>query len=165
MPYQHPETELIPYLHGELALRDRARVGDHLRECADCTRALGAFGEVVDELRRSIPEPPALHWARYRAELRARLDARAQAGPGTPRWWWTRPLPLALAAGLAGVLAFLALHGGPRRPADDPTVFERTVLPGKLDLLRNYSLLERLDLLEDLDVIRDLDRLAPERKG
>ena len=162
MPSKHPEPELILYLRGELAAPDRERVAGHLEVCADCRRALVEFRGLLDDLARSVPRPPEIHWGRYAAELRAKLERRGRS------WrWWLRPVPLALTAGLAGILLLLAHQGGVRQAgrADDLMAFEETVIGSRLDLLGQYALLERLDLLEDLEVIRQLDRLSPIREG
>jgi hypothetical protein len=102
--------------------------------------------------------------ARYRAELRQKLEARqAQAAA---RAWWRWPVPLALSAGLASALLFLALHGGPRTiERGGGLAAEDTAVAPKLDLLRNYRVVERLDLLEDLDILRSLDGSAVRREG
>src|SRR5437667_9505525 len=62
------------------------------------------FRDVLDELARAVPTPPDVHWGRYRAELREKLEARRVRRRA--RWW--RPVPLALSAGLAGLLLFFA---------------------------------------------------------
>jgi anti-sigma factor RsiW len=162
MPPTHPEPELILYLRDELAPPDRERVAGHLEVCADCRRALAEFRGLLEDLTRSVPRHPEIHWGRYGAELRAKLERRGR------RWrWWLRPVPLALTAGLAGILLLLAHQAGVRQVgrADDLTAFEETVIGSRLDLLREYALLERLDLLEDLELIRQLDRLSPTREG
>lgn len=161
---QHPETELIPYLRGELPPPDRERVATHLEGCADCRRALEAFRGLLEELERSVPRPPEVHWGRYRAELRAKVEDRARAQ--ARRWWWLRPVPVALAAGLAGILLLFAVQSGLRQSRlDDLTAFEETAIGSRLDLLQQLALVERLDLLEDFEVIRQLDRLSGTREG
>jgi anti-sigma factor RsiW len=145
---QHPTSELIAYLSGELAPADRERVDAHLAGCAECRRARDAFREILDGLRASAPAPPEVHWGRWRAELRAKVEAR-----GRRRRWWLSPVPVALSAALAGVLLVFAWQGGVRhapRP-DLPSVEEVAV--------------EQLDLLEDLELIGHLDRLAPQQEG
>src|SRR2546428_11455497 len=62
------------------------------------------FRDILDELARAVPTPPDVHWGRYRAELREKLEARLVRRRA--RWW--RPVPLALSAGLAGLLLFFA---------------------------------------------------------
>src|SRR3989442_11184811 len=62
------------------------------------------FRDILDELARAVPTPPDVHWGRYRAELREKLEAR-RVRRRAP--WW-RPVPLALSAGLAGPLLFFS---------------------------------------------------------
>ena len=150
----HPETELIPFLRGELAPADHERVAAHVAACAECRNAIEESRLVLDALaaRRAPAEPD---WGRYQAELRARIAA------GPQRRWWTRPVPtLAVAAVLSvGILAGvrgLQLVSEERRPTD-MLVFEESTLGAQLPLLREYRVVERLDMLEDLDVIRQLD--------
>lgn len=156
MRTRHPETELIPYLRGELLASDRERVAGHLEGCADCRRAVEEFRALLDDLAESLPSPPEIHWGRYRADLRGKLEASAR------RRWWSRPVPLALSAGLAAGLLLFWVQGELRQPGpiDNLTAFEETVIGGRFDLLRHIPLLDRLDLLEDLDVIRQLDTLS-----
>ena len=119
------------------------------------------FSDIVQELRRTAPEPPPVAWGRWRAELRARLEARA-----TRRVWWRRPLPVTLSAGLAAALLVVAvLTGVQRSGVGDLTAMDESLLGRRLDLLRQYQVVERLDLLEDLDVIQQLDRLSGIREG
>jgi anti-sigma factor RsiW len=166
MRSKHPETELIPYLRNELAPADRERVAGHLEGCAGCRRAVEEFRDLLNDFRRSIPEPPPVHWGRYRAELRSKLPDRT-GGWSAGRGWWRRSVEVALAAGLAGVLLLFGIRGGVRqaRVGDDLTAVEETLIGSQLDLLRQYALLERLELLEDLDVIRQLDSLSTTREG
>jgi anti-sigma factor RsiW len=154
----HPETELIAYLRDELTAEARARVDAHLAACAECRAELDGFSGALHALRAGSPAPPDVAWPRYRAELRARLNARRRRGS-----WWGRPLPLALATALTAILVVLALEGPDRR--DETLAFEDPALGHRLELLREYPVVERLDLLEDLDVIRQLDGLAGTREG
>ncbi len=96
MRRSHPDTELIAYLNDEVRGAARERIRGHLEACAECQDALEAYRRLLDDLRRSIPAPPALHSARYRAELRAKLAERREHAR---RWW--QPASMALSAGLA----------------------------------------------------------------
>jgi hypothetical protein len=119
------------------------------------------FSDIVQELRRTAPEPPPVAWGRWRAELRAKLESRAAR-----RAWWRRPVPVALSAGLAAALLVVAVLTGVRQSGvGDLTAMEESLLGRRLDLLRQYQVVERLDLLEDLDVIQQLDRLSGTREG
>ena len=166
MDARHPETELIAYLKDELPADARETVARHLESCASCRETSTAFRTLLTDLARGVPTVPPMHWGRYRAELRSRMEARAER-----RWtWWRRPLPVALSAGLATALAVFALLAPSawreeRRVAENLNGFEEVVLGTRLDLLREYPVVEHLDLLENLDVIRQLDRLTTPREG
>jgi predicted anti-sigma-YlaC factor YlaD len=156
----HPDGELIAYLRGGLDPAARARVDQHLVACPHCREALDGSRAVFEALQTSIPSPPPVAWPRYRAELRRRLHRRQDRS-----WtWWRRPLPLALATGLASVLLYLAMQGSPGG-RDEGFAFEEAAFGQRLDLLEQYSVVERLDLLENLDVIRQLDTLRDSREG
>ena len=160
---KHPETDLIPYLRGELPPGERERVARHLDECADCRQDSDQLRELLGELSRSVAEPPAVNWARYRAELYQKLEARR----GRRAWWW-QPAPLALATSLAGALLFIAVWGVGRQvpTAGEPVTFEEAAIGRNLSFLEQYHVVERLDLLEeDLDLMSDLDGLAAGRQG
>jgi anti-sigma factor RsiW len=150
----HPETELIAFVRGELSPAEQARVAAHLDACADCRRAADESRSLLQALAASVPPPPALDWARYQADLRARVGGR--------RAWWRRPVPTMLAAGFATALVVFVVHGLQRTPTDVVTV-EETMLGARLPLLQQYQVVERLDMLEDLDAIRQLDRLGGAR--
>jgi anti-sigma factor RsiW len=153
----HPDAErtLIAYATGGLAEPERARVTAHLAACATCRRTVEESRAVLDGLAGGGPEPPALDEGRYRAELRARRQAR-----GRERWW-ARPLPALVVAGVATAGLVLALQGL-HRPGELAPADERA-LGARLPLLQQYRVVERLDLLEDLDAIRHLDGMGGTR--
>jgi anti-sigma factor RsiW len=158
---RHPDTDLVPYLRGELPPAERERVARHLEECPDCKQDTELLRDLLGNLAHAIGEPPEISWPRYRAELRAKLEARRALVP-----WWRRPMPLALSASLAGALLFVAVWGGrelTKRP--DAIGPEEVAIGSELGLLQEIRTVERLDLLEDLEVITNLDRLASERQG
>ena len=169
MDSRHPGPELIAYLRDELAPAARESVAHHLDDCGECRETLAAFRGLLDGLGRATATAPSVHWSRYRAELRARLEAGAQR---RRRPWWRYPLPVAISAGVAAALVVLALVAPPgwrderlARSVEGFNGFEEVIFGTRLDLLRQYSVVERLDLLEDLDVIRQLDGLAERREG
>jgi len=156
---KHPDTDLVPYLRGELAPAERERVARHLEECPDCRQDTEQLRDLLDQVARSIGQPPDVNWARYRAELREKLDARRAR-----RVWWWSPVPVALSAGVAGVLLLVAVWTGfPMRTGGEPFTPEEASLGSELGLLQEYQVVEQLDLLEDLDVIGNLDGLAAGR--
>ncbi len=158
---RHPDTDLVPYLRGELPPAERERVARHLEECPDCKQDTELLRDLLGNLAHAIGQPPTVNWARYRAELREKLEARrAHVG------WWRRPMPLALSASLAGVLLFVAVWGGREmsRPTD-PVGPDEVVMAQEFGLLQDLRTVERLDLLEDLEVLRNLDGLASDHQG
>lgn len=162
----HVEQSLIPYLRGELEPAERLELEGHLGSCARCREAREDFAALARALERAVPDPPALHWGAYRAELRDRLERGARE-PGAGEGWRVRPWPAALAAGL---LVILVYTGGPWLSGDGPGNGERaaldtTLLAGQLDLIERFELIQRLDLLEDLDVIGRLDGLEGRVEG
>lgn len=160
---KHPWAEIILYERGELAPAERERVGAHLAGCAACRAEAQACHLLLADLRASAPPPPDIRWGPYRAELRARIERR----PEGARRWWLRPVPVALSAGVAGVLLLLATQSGFHREAamTEGMALEEVVLGRRLELLQRFPVVERLDLLEDLDVIQHLDDLSAPRSG
>ena len=158
---KHPDTDLVPYLRGELAPADRERIARHLEECPDCRQDTEQLRDLLGQLSRSIGQPPEVNWARYRAELREKLEARR----GRRVWWW-RPAPLVLSASVAGALLLVAVWSGRETSrGTDPFTLEEATISRQLGLLQEYQVVEQLELLEDLDVISDLDGLASGRQG
>ncbi|SRR5258705_3830420 len=156
----HPETELIPFLRGELAAADHDRVALHVASCAECRGAVEESRVVLDALA-ARREPPAPDWGRYQAEVRARAAA------GRRRPWWARPVPTVAVAALLTVGVLVGVNGlqrvtEERRPTE-VVAMDETALGAQLPLLRQYPVVERLDMLEDLEVIRHLDRLGGAR--
>ena len=168
MDSRHPETELIAYLKDELEHGSRETVARHLDGCAACRNTLAAFRTLLDGVAATAAPP--VQWARYRAELRVRLEAEAGRSRG---WaWWRQPLPMAMSAGLAAAVVALVIlvpsawrEDRRARTAEGLSGFEDVVVGTRLDLLHQYPIVERLELLEDLDVIRQLDGLAERREG
>ena len=157
---RHPDTDLVPYLRGELPPAERERVARHLEECPDCKQDAEVLRDLLGNLAHAIGEPPEISWPRYRAELRAKLEARRAVVP-----WWRRPMPLALSASLAGVLLLVAVWGGRELTRTHDTIGpEEVAIGSELGLLQEIRTVERLDLLEDFEVINNLDRLASERQ-
>src|SRR5215475_6855725 len=155
---RHPETDLVPFLRGELPPAERERVERHLEECPDCRQDTDLLRDLLEHVARSIGRPPDVNWARYRAELREKLDARR-----APRAWWWRQVPMALSASVAGVLLLVGVWTGYRMTGGEPLTPEQASLGSELGLLQEYQVVEQLDLLEDLDVIRNLDGLDAAR--
>jgi anti-sigma factor RsiW len=164
---KHP-SDLVPYLRGDLPPADRERVARHLDECPDCRHDTEQLRELMGHVARALGQPPEPSWARYRAELREKLEARrGRRGwvRGLTQWWW-RPVPLALSAGAAAVLLLVAVWTGREMlTGGDPFALDEVAIGRQLGFLEEYQVVERLDLLEDLDVISNLDGLDAGRQG
>jgi anti-sigma factor RsiW len=158
---RHPDDDLVPYLRGELPPAERERVARHLEECPDCKEDTEVLRDLLGNLSHAIGQPPTVNWARYRAELREKLDARRERIV-----WWRRPMPLTLSASLAGVVLLVAVWGSRQiSPNGEPIGPDEVVMGQELGLLQDLRTVERLDLLEDFEVLRNLDGLAAEHQG
>ena len=158
----HPEGDLSAYAAGGLAADERARVERHLADCAVCRATVADFRLLLDRLAATAPAPPEIAWPRYRAELRARREARVGKWP---RARWLRPAPLAASAAAAAACAIVLYVAVGARPPADLAAMEADGLAARMEMIDHYRVVEQLDLLEDFDVIRNLDRLAPTREG
>lgn len=158
------DTELMAFVLGELAARDRDRVAAAVAADETLRRTVAEFRELLGDLRAAAPDPPPVHWGAYRTALRARLlEGRARPGwPGWLRW----PVPLALSASLAGVLLVLAVAGS-HRPGQrqDLASVDEVTLDQRLEMLRDIQVVERLELLEDLDILQSLSAAPGTREG
>ncbi|MGA6974357.1 MAG: anti-sigma factor [Candidatus Binatus sp.] len=171
----HPETELIPYLRGELSADERARVGAHLEGCAQCRASAEASSAILTSLARVVDEVRDPDWTAYRAELTRKLRAR-QVGNASlrGRWrsrradlrlpvfgWPSMALGTAAVAVLAIALVFHRGAGMPPVPGVDQLELQQELGSADVGLLANYHVVEHLDLLENYDVIEHLDELGP----
>jgi anti-sigma factor RsiW len=174
----HPETELIPYLRGELSAEERERVGAHLAGCAQCRESAESSSAMLSNLARvfdSVREPD---WADYRGELKRKLRARQAASAGARRRWQLRRedvrLPvfgwpsMAMGAAAVAVLALaIVMHRGVRSvpaPGVDQLELQQELSSADVGLLANFHVVEHLDLFENYDVIEHLDELGPEAR-
>jgi hypothetical protein len=121
------------------------------------------FKDVIDELRRSAPEPPPVHWGAYRVELREKLERR-RGRPWAGLTWRLRPAQVAIAAGFIAVLVYIGLPSDSSIPTD-PVMMENVLLASRLDMIDQLDVVQKLDLLEDFDVIRRLDSLPRRGEG
>jgi anti-sigma factor RsiW len=173
----HPETELIPYLRGELSADDRARVGAHLEGCAQCSESAEASSAILSNLAQVVEGVRDPDWAEYRGELKRKLRAsQASSASLRGRWRLRRAdlrLPvfggwpsMAMGAAAVALLAIaIVMHrgaGSPPAPGVDQLELQQELSSTDVGLLANYHVVENLDLLENYDVIEHLDELEPE---
>ena len=177
MATNHPETEIVPYLRGELSAERRTRVGAHLEGCAQCRESADAAVAILSNLARVVDDVGEPDWAEYRAGLKRKLRARQAADASVRgRWRWRRedlrlPLPIfgwpsaALGAAAVAVLALaIVMHrgaGSSNAPGVDQLELQQELSSADVGLLANYHVVEHLDLLENYDVIEHLDELGP----
>jgi anti-sigma factor RsiW len=177
MATNHPDTEIVPYLRGELSADERARVGAHLEGCAQCRESARASAAILSNLARVVDDVRDPDWAEYRAGLKRKLRASQAADASVRgRWRWRRedirlPLPAfgwasaALGAAAVAVLAIaIVMHRGAassNAPGVDQLELQQELSSADVGLLANYHIVEHLDLLENYDVIEHLDELGP----
>jgi anti-sigma factor RsiW len=176
MAANHPEIELIPYLRGELSADERARVGAHLEECAQCRDFAEASSAILSNLARVVDNVREPDWASYRGELKRKLRASRAGDAGVRgKWRWRRAdvrLPafgwpsMAMGAVAVAVLAIaIVTHRGPGgsvpAPGVDQLDLQQDLSSADVGLLANYHVVEHLDLLENYDVIEHLDEVGP----
>src|SRR5262245_42671888 len=140
---KHPDTDLVPYLRGELPPAERERVERHLAECPDCRQDTELLRELLEQVARSIGQPPGVNWARYRAELREKLEARR-----VRRAWWWRPVPMALSTSVAGALLLVAVWTGYQMTGGEPIMAEQASLGSALGLVQENQVVEESGLTE-----------------
>lgn len=168
----HPETEIVPYLRGELSADEHARVRAHLERCAQCRETADASSAILSSLARAVDEVREPDWGAYRSELKRKLRAaQASRGPARGRWWDGLRLPvlgwpsMAMGAAAVAVLAIaIVMHrgsAGPQAPGVDQLELQQELSSADVGLLANYRVVEHLDLLENYDVIEHLDELGP----
>lgn len=160
MPGAHPETELVPFLRGELSAEERERVQHHLNGCAQCRESIEGLGATMQRVASRIEELPVPEWSAYRRELRLKLARRKERAG----WWRPGIVWGSLATAGVGVAALiLAFTMRPTSsevtPGVDQLALEQAPEGADQGLLRNYPVVEHLDLLEDYDVIEHLDQL------
>ncbi len=167
MSARHPETEIAPYLRGELSAGERARVAAHIAGCARCRADAEAFAAVLKTLASDVAQIAEPDWSAYRAELHRKIAARRDH-PQTSRsgWWSPRIAWVSMAtAGVAVAAVVLILTFSPRlqigAPPVDQLAMEDAIGVTDIGLLRDYPVVEHLDLLENYDVIEHLDELTP----
>jgi len=160
----HPETDLVPFLRGELNAGERNRVRDHLDGCAQCRESMDALSTTLQRVSARLEELPTPEWSAYRRELRLKLAHRTEA---RLRWWRPGVVWASLATAGVGIAALIiALSMRPSSPTITPEVdqlaMEQPAEAIDVGLLRDYPVVERLDLLENYDVIEHLDQLPAE---
>jgi anti-sigma factor RsiW len=175
MAANHPETELVAYLRGELSADERDRVQRHLHGCAQCRESVEASSAILSNLARAVEDVREPDWTDYRSELRRKLRAAQARRTGIrgrlqrmredvrlPVFGWPS---MAMGAAAVAVLAIaIVVHrgaGSMQAPGVDQLELQQEMSSADVGLLANYHVVEHLDLLENYDVIEHLDELTP----
>ncbi|MFZ1890346.1 MAG: zf-HC2 domain-containing protein [Candidatus Binataceae bacterium] len=167
MTERHPETEIAPYLRGELSAAERERVAAHLAGCARCRDDAEAFAAALKMLATDVAQIAEPDWSAYRAELHRKIAARRdRPQTSSARWWSPRVAWASMATAGAAVAAIvLVLTLSPRTQVGAPPVEQLAMADAMgtadIGLLRDYPVVEHLDLLENYDVIEHLDEFTP----
>ncbi len=167
MRERHLETEIAPYLRGDLSASERVRVAGHLAGCARCRADADAFAAVLKTLAIDAARIPEPDWSAYRAELHRKIAARrdhlesSRARWRSPRLAWASMATAGAAVAAIVLVLMLSRPPQPGVPAVEQLAMEDAMGGADVGLLRNYPVVEHLDLLENYDVIEHLDEVTP----
>jgi len=167
MSERHPETEIAPYLRGDLSAGERERVAAHIAGCARCRDDADAFAAALKTLACEVAQIAEPDWSAYRAELHRKIAARRDRPQTSRTGWWSPRIAWAsmATAGAAVAALVLILTLSPRTRVGAPPVEQLAMADAiggaDIGLLRDYPVVEHLDLLENYDVIEHLDEFTP----
>ena len=103
------QSRLEAYADGGMPPGEREAAADHLRNCADCRRALARIDSVAAALAQAkTPPVPTGLAARVMAAARGRQLAIATAGWNPVRWWRRVSMPMHAAAAAVLVVGLAA---------------------------------------------------------
>ena len=135
------QSRLETYADGGMPPGERGAAATHLRNCADCRRALARIDSVAAVLAQSEPPPvPTGFASRVMAAAQSRQLAIATAGWNPVRWWRrvSRPMHAAAAAVLIVGVAAGVVMGWTARPSTVETQGLEAAAEG--DALDAYNL-------------------------
>jgi anti-sigma factor RsiW len=149
---------LTAWIDGELPMRERAALQQHLETCGPCTAeardlraAIGLQRRVLGQMTGAGAIETEPLWRKVRLAL---VEAER---PRAPWWGWLRQ-PFAMAgATVAAALLILLIAGGPRAILvslgieSPPTAVAR-----EPELFKDYPLIEQLDALEHFDTVQSV---------
>ena len=153
------KVELTAWCDGELSRRRAERIERHLTECAACLAQAESLSAAVRWQRRALPRVTAVTdhdigalQARLRRALAAEPEPRASFWP-----WLFRPVAIAAAAAMIGVVVLFSMMGGPNAVliplgVESPPV----AVSSEPDLFENYQLIQHLDALENFDTVESV---------
>ena len=135
------QSRLEAYANGGMSPDEREAAAAHLRNCADCTRALARIDSLAAVLAQAkTPSVPSGLAVRVMAAARSRRPAMAEAGWNPVRWWRQVSMPMhaAAAAVLIVGLAVGLVMGWMARPSTIQTQTTEAATQG--DALDAYNI-------------------------
>jgi anti-sigma factor RsiW len=152
-------ADLTAWCDGELSHRRAKRIEHHLAGCATCSAEAESLSAAVRWQRRALPRLTAVADCEFEV-LQARLRGALAAEPElrVPFWSWLfRPVAIAAAAAMIGVIALFSIMGGPNAVliplgVESPPV----AVSSEPELFENYQLIQHLDALENFDTVESV---------
>jgi len=151
--------ELTAWCDGELSRRRAEQVEQHLAECAACSAEAESLSAAVRWQRRALPRVTAMAVHDVRAlQVRLRRALAAEPEPRASFWpWLFRPVAIAAAAAMIGVVTLFSILGGPNAVliplgVESPPV----AVSSEPDLYENYQLIQHLDAMENFDTVESV---------
>jgi anti-sigma factor RsiW len=151
--------DLTAWCDGELSPRRAERIERHLAECTRCSAEAASLSAAIQWQRQALPRAAALADCEFGA-LRASLkrSLAAETAPRAPFWLGLfRPVAVAAAAAVVGVIVLFSFMGGPSAVliplgVEAPPVAVRS----EPELFENYQLIQHLDALENFDTVESI---------
>ena len=152
------QDEMTAWIDAALPPRSAARIAEHLDRCAACAAAVARARTAIAQQRGGLSRLVAAEsvavaplWANLRRALASEPDS---VEPGWLWHGWLRPAAVAGAALAVGLIALLAVVGGPTNVliplgvAPPPAKIKSA--PG---LFKDYAIIQHLDALENFDTV------------
>jgi predicted anti-sigma-YlaC factor YlaD len=156
---KHPRTALVPFLRGELATGEHARVAQHLERCAGCRELSESLAGISADFARRLEQMPAPDLLIYRAQLARKLASQRVAKRRFPWPGFGWASVAALSASAIALILLFSFHAQPNEPSVDLLSTEYEISEAGVGLLRDYPVVTHLELLENYDVIEHLNEL------
>ncbi len=151
--------DLTAWCDGELSRRRAERIARHLAECGACSAEAESVSAAIRWQRQALPRVTAVadyEFGALQAKLRRALAAEPE--PRAPFWPWSfRPVAIAAAAVMIGVIVLFSIMGGPNAVliplgVESPPV----AVSSQPELFEDYQLIQHLDALENFDTVESV---------
>lgn len=153
------KRDLTAWCDGELSRRWAERIEQHLAECAVCSAEAESLSAAIRWQHQALSRVTAVadyEFGGLEAKLRRALAAEREVP--APFWSWPfRPVAIALAAAMIGVIMLFSIMGGPNAVLiplgiESPPV----AVSSEPELFENYQLIQHLDALENFDTVESV---------